>query len=411
MFSIKAATRLIFSKKKKTFINFLSIISISTLTIGATAMIVVLSVYNGLENTLKSVYNDFDPEIKIVKKENIFFENVLINKIRSVKNVSAVTSVLENKVILQNKEKEVVANLKGVGENFIDQKRIINNMTEGEFFFNQNKLDYAVFGRGIKYSLGITSDTDFQNIKVYSLNNTGRLNPMLLQQNLFNQKNLKVAGVFAIENSFDNSYVFSSLLFAQDLFNKKNMVSSYEVKLVDESKIIRTKEELMTLLGNEYSVLSNIEQREALFKILGTEKFVVYLVFLAILFLSSINIFFLLIMMGVQKRKDIAIMYSFGAKRFQIRNIFIFQGLIIGLTSGIFGSFFGWVITWTQKTFGVIQIEMTSSLITAYPVDFLLKDLFNVFIMVIVVSLLASVIPSIISTSKYNFSNINKSFV
>ena len=410
-FSLITAIRLIFSKKKKTFINFLSYISIIALSIGTAAMIVVLSVYNGLENTLKSIYQDFDSEIKIEKVDSKYFENLEREKILNVGNVDAVSAIIENKVILQNEGKEVVSYLKGVDQNFINQNRIKNNVTEGQFVFTIDDIDYAVIGRGIKYSLGIKTNSEFQNIKVYSLNEEKSLKPTLIQQKIYNEDFLKPSGVFAIESGFDNNYIFTSLSFAQNLFNKTNKISSYEVMVKDKKILKKTKEDLKRILGGKFSVKTEIEQREGLYKILKTEKLVVYFVFFIILFLSAINIFFLLIMMGVEKRKDISVMFSFGARRLQVRNIFLNQGLIIGFSSVLIGSFLGFSITWLQKTYGIIKIEMTSSILSAYPVEFLIKDLFVVASMVMFVSFIASIFPGIIATSKNNFINIKKAFV
>jgi len=410
-FSTRTALRLIFSKKKKTFINFLSYISIIALSIGAAAMIVVLSVYNGLENTLKYIYQDFDAQIKIEKTDSKYFNNLYAEKISSIENITSVSAIIENKVILQNEEKEVVAYLKGVDENFTKQNRISKNLTEGDFVFNIGNVDYGVIGRGIKYSLGIRTNSDFQSIKVFALNERKKLNPSLIQQNLYNEDFLKTAGVFAIESGFDNNYLFTSLGFAQNLFNKEGEISSYEIMVKNKENIETTKQKLKLTLGPDFSVLTDVEQREGLYKILKTEKLVVYFVFFMVLFLSAINIFFLLIMMSIEKRKDISIMFSFGAKRHQIRNMFINQGLIIGITSVLIGSFFGVSLTWLQETYGVIKIQMTSSILTAYPVDFLFKDLILVAAMVIFVAFVASLFPGIISTSKNNFNNIKKTFV
>ena len=410
-FATRTALRLIFSKKKKTFINFLSYISIIALSIGTAAMIVVLSVYNGLENTLKSIYKDFDPEIKVEKFESKYFEDTYKEVISGIENISEVSSIIENKVVLQNEEKEVVAYLKGVDNNFTKQNRISKNLTEGRFVFNFDNLDYGVIGRGIKYSLGIRTNSDFQSIKVFSLNEGKKLTPSMTQQKMYNEDFLKTAGVFAIESGFDNNYIFTSLSFAQNLFNKTNKISSYEVMVKDKKILKKTKEDLKRILGGKFSVKTEIEQREGLYKILKTEKLVVYFVFFIILFLSAINIFFLLIMMGVEKRKDISVMFSFGARRLQVRNIFLNQGLIIGFSSVLIGSFLGFSITWLQKTYGIIKIEMASSILSAYPVEFLIKDLFVVASMVMFVSFIASIFPGIIATSKNNFINIKKAFV
>ena len=405
--SIKTALKFILSKKNKTFINFLSYISILTLSLGTAAMIIVLSVYNGLENTLKSIYDDFDPEIKIEKKEFKYFENSLASEIASIENVESVSAIIENQVILQNEEKEVVAYLKGVDENFINQDRISDNLTEGDFLFSIGKIDYGVFGRGIKYKLGLKTNSNFQNVDVFALNENKSLNPSSLKSNFFYKEGIKVSGVFAIENSFDNEYVFSSLKFAQRLF-KNDKISSYEVKLKDKNKISETRQLIKSKIGDNYNILTSLEQRVGLYKILKTEKLVVYLVFGIILLLSSINIFFLLIMMGVEKQKDISVMYSFGVKREQIKNVFINQGLIIGAVSIIFGTIIGTGLTLLQKEFGLIKIQMSSSILEKYPVDFMFSDLLVIYLMVLSISYLASLFPGIISSRQKNFININK---
>lgn len=405
--SIKTALKFILSKKNKTFINFLSYISILTLSLGTAAMIIVLSVYNGLENTLKSIYDDFDPEIKIEKKEFKYFENSLASEIASIENVESVSAIIENQVILQNEEKEVVAYLKGVDENFISQERISNNLTEGSFLFKIGKMDYGVFGRGIKYKLGLKTNSNFQSVDVFALNENKSLNPSSLKSNFFYKEGIKVSGIFAIENSFDNEYVFSSLKFAQRLF-KNDKISSYEVKLKDKNKISETRQLIKSKIGDNYNILTSLEQRVGLYKILKTEKLVVYLVFGIILLLSSINIFFLLIMMGVEKQKDISVMYSFGVKREQIKNVFINQGLIIGAVSIIFGTIIGTGLTLLQKEFGLIKIQMSSSILEKYPVDFMFSDLLVIYLMVLSISYLASLFPGIISSRQKNFININK---
>ena len=405
--SIKTALKFILSKKNKTFINFLSYISILTLSLGTAAMIIVLSVYNGLENTLKSIYDDFDPEIKIEKKEFKYFENSLASEIASIENVESVSAIIENQVILQNEEKEVVAYLKGVDENFINQDRISDNLTEGSFLFKIGKMDYGVFGRGIKYKLGLKTNSNFQSVDIFALNENKSLNPSSLKSNFFYKEGIKVSGIFAIENSFDNEYVFSSLKFAQRLF-KNDKISSYEVKLKDKNKISETRELIKSKIGDNYNILTSLEQRLGLYKILKTEKLVVYLVFGIILLLSSINIFFLLIMMGVEKQKDISVMYSFGVKREQIKNVFINQGLLIGAVSIIFGTIIGTGLTLLQKEFGLIKIQMSSSILEKYPVDFMFSDLLVIYLMVLSISYLASLFPGIISSRQKNFININK---
>ena len=404
-FSFRSALKLIFSKKKKTLINFLSYTSIITLSIGAAAMIVILSVYNGLEETLKSIYNDFDPEIKVEKAEGLFFENKFIDQINKINSVNQVSAIIENKVVIQNEEKEVVTYIKGVDNNFVNQNRIKKNLTEGEFIFQKNTLDYGVIGRGVKYSLGIKVDSDFQSLDVFALNQNINLNPNSLSKKLYNKKPLKVGGVFAIESGFDNNYIFTSLNFAQNLLNQNNKISAYEISLVSKSEPEKTKEKITKLLGNTFKVSTGLEQREGLYKILKSEKLVVYFVFFIVLILCSINIFFLLIMIGVEKKKDIAVMFSLGVKKYQIRDVFLLHGIITGIIGACFGVIAGALITWTQNTYGIIKIQMTSSILDAYPVSLLGSDVIIITFMVVTVAALASLFPAIMSSSNKDFIN------
>lgn len=409
-FSFKTATKLIFSKKKKTLINFLSYTSILTLSIGTAAMIVVLSVYNGLEETLKSIYNDFDPDIKVEKKEGLFFENNLIENINKISLVKEVSAIIENKVIIQNEEKEVVAYIKGVDKNFSKQNRIKNNLTEGDFIFKKNSLDHGIIGRGLKYSLGIKVNSDFQSIDVFALNQNINLKPNSLSKKLYNKKPLKVGGVFAIESGFDNNYIFTSLNFAQNLLSKNNKISAYEVSLKNNYQSEEAKEKIKKVLGDAFRVSTGLEQREGLYKILKSEKLVVYFVFFVVLLLSSINIFFLLIMMGVEKKKDISVMFSLGVKKHQIRNVFLFHGILTGIIGVSFGIIAGTLVTWAQKTYGIIKIQMTSSILDAYPVSLMSTDIITITLMVIFVASLASLLPALMSSSNKNFINTKNVF-
>ena len=404
-FSFRSALKLIFSKKKKTLINFLSYTSIITLSIGAAAMIVILSVYNGLEETLKSIYNDFDPEIKVEKAEGLFFENKFIDQINKINSVNQVSAIIENKVVIQNEEKEVVTYIKGVDNIFVNQNIIKKNLTEGEFIFQKNTLDYGVIGRGVKYSLGIKVDSDFQSLDVFALNQNINLNPNSLSKKLYNKKPLKVGGVFAIESGFDNNYIFTSLDFAQNLLNQNNKISAYEISLVSKSEPEKTKEKITKILGNTFKVSTGLEQREGLYKILKSEKLVVYFVFFIVLILCSINIFFLLIMIGVEKKKDIAVMFSLGVKKYQIRDVFLLHGIITGIIGACFGVIAGALITWAQNTYGIIKIQMTSSILDAYPVSLLGSDVIIITFMVVTVAAIASLFPAIMSSSNKDFIN------
>ena len=392
--SLFIAWRYVFSKKKKTFINFLSYFSIASISIGTAAMIIVLSVFNGLENTLMSIYKGFDPNIKIEHKENKYFNNTIKKKILSINGVKYVAGILENKVLFQNEENEAVGYLKGVDNDYLKKNKIKANLVEGNFEINKDNLGRAVFGRGLKYSLGIKTNSNFQNINVYALSDSKKLNPNITRQKIYKKEQLKPTGIFAIEKSFDNNYAFTTLDFTQRLFEKETKISSYEVEVKKGFNPEKVRLEIKKIIGSEFRVLGFSEQREGLFKILRTEKLIVYIVFSIILLLSSLNIFFLLSMMGIEKRKDIKTLLSFGISVNQIKKIFILQGVLIGFSGIVFGTFLGVGISLIQEYFGIVKINMTSSILESYPIELNFVDIIFTITIVFLISIIASLIPS-----------------
>ena len=405
---LKIASKYIFSKKNKTFINFLSIFSIASLAVGTAAMIIILSVFNGLEESLKSIYRDFDPDLKIISSEGSYIRNELANEIYTINNVDVVTPFIENKSLLQNNGKEVVSVIKGVDKTFINQGRVVNNLTEGEFNLFNQKSKNTIIGRGIKYGLGINTNSNFESITAFVLNDSIKISPQMLNSKIYQKNKLNVVGVFAIENNFDSNYIFTSLSTAQNIFNKENMISGYEIKLKDINQVNKSKDDIIKVIGNELKVLSFSEIRGGLYKILETEKLVVYAIFSMILVLSSLNIFFLLIMMSVEKKKDISVMYSLGIKKKTVRYAFILQGVLIGLSGIIIGLFVGVIISLIQHETGFVKINLPNSIISAYPIQVKVIDLVLITSIVLTISTIASIFPSMITSSNKNFETINQ---
>ena len=405
---LKIAGKYIFSKKNKTFINFLSIFSITSLAIGTAAMIIILSVFNGLEESLKSIYRDFDPDLKVISSDKSYIRNQLSNKISSIENVEVVTPFIETKSLLQNNGKEVVSIIKGVDKTFINQGRVVNNLTEGEFNIFNQKTKNTIIGRGIKYGLGINTNSNFESITAFVLNDSIKIRPQMLNSKIYQKNKLNVVGVFAIENNFDSNYIFTSLKTAQSIFKKENMISGYEIKLKDINEVNKTKDDIKNLISSDLRVLSFSEIRGGLYKILETEKLVVYAIFSMILILSSLNIFFLLIMMSVEKTKDISVLYSLGVKKQTIKYAFIFQGVLIGLSGIIIGLLIGVVISLIQQETGIVKIDLPNSIISAYPIKVKLIDLVLITSIVLIISTIASIFPSMITSSNKNFESINK---
>ncbi len=371
-------------------------------------MIIILSVFNGLEESLKSIYRDFDPDLKVIGTDKSYIRDELSKKISSIKNVKVITPFIETKSLLQNNGKEVVSIIKGVDKSFINQGRVVNNLTEGGFNIFNQKTKNTIIGRGIKYSLGINTNSNFESITAFILNDSIKINPQMLNSKIYQKNKLNVVGVFAIENNFDSNYIFTSLATAQNIFNKKNMISGYEIKLKNISEVNKTKDDIKNIVGEDFMVMSFSEIRGGLYKILETEKLVVYAIFSMILILSSLNIFFLLIMMSVEKTKDISVLYSLGIKKKTVKYAFIFQGVLIGITGIIIGLFFGIIISLIQQETGFVKINLPNSIINAYPIKVKMIDIVLITSIVLIISTIASIFPSMITSSNKNFESINK---
>ena len=359
-FSFFIAKKYFFSKKKKSFINLLSITAFIGVVVGTSSLIIVLSVFNGLENLLKSLYGKFDPEIKIISNQSKYFDNSrnLMLKIEKVKGIEVISRVIEDKVLASYNNSELALYIKGVDSSFYLQNRLQNNIVEGSFILSDNEQEYVVVGRGIKYKLSLNLNNNFNNLDLFSISPNFSFTPGVINTKPFNKLRVRPSGVFAIEQNVDNNYIISSLNFTEKLFDKKNKITAYELKLNSNKSTKKIKKELENLMGDRYSILTIEEQHAGLYKILKTEKLMVFLIFSFILIISSFNIFFLLSMLAIDKKRDLTILLSLGVNENYIKKIFVFEGVIISFLGVIFGTFFGVLICFLQDQFGLVSLSL-----------------------------------------------------
>ncbi|MEM8893722.1 MAG: ABC transporter permease, partial [Bacteroidota bacterium] len=350
------ARRYFFSKKKKNFINVISMISMVGVAIGTATLVVVLSVFNGLEDLIRGLYNTFDPEIKVLPLSGKSFElsQELITEIDGLPSVSIVTEVIEDNALAKYDDSELVVKVKGVSNNFIDQERLNNSIVQGELFLRKDNINYAIIGRGVQYALSLSLRDEFNSLQLFSPRNIrpGNLNP----SKLFNQKNILPGGIFAVEKYYDENYIFVPLDFARELFNTGQKLSSLEIKLIDGADVATAQNAIINLLGDDFSVHNSDQQHSDLFKLLSIEKLFVFLTFSFILAIASFNIFFSLSMLAIDKRSDIAVLNAMGADRSVIKKIFISEGVIIAAIGAVIGLALGLIICWLQQTFGLVSM-------------------------------------------------------
>ncbi|HRG11071.1 MAG TPA: ABC transporter permease, partial [Cyclobacteriaceae bacterium] len=322
------ARRYFFSGRKKNFINIISILSIIGVAFSTAALVIVLSVFNGLEDLLRSLYTSFDPELKIELKKGKSFEvdETLIQRLQTVVGVEVITEVIEDYAYVRYRDADIVVTLKGVSENFLSQHRLDNSMVEGKLILSKNEIDYAVVGRGVQYALSLSVAENIYPLQVFYIKNlkSSGLDP----SQLYSRRVIQPGGVFSIEKNYDDNFIFVPLHFAQDLLNYGNKRTSLEIKTTGKLPLKETQAGIAQVLGPDFSVLTNQEQHADLYRLLKIEKLFTFIALTLLILVASINIFFSLMMLVIDKKKDISVLFAMGSSTNLIRNIFLSEGAL-----------------------------------------------------------------------------------
>jgi len=392
------AKKYFFSKKKKNFINVISVISMLVVGIGTMALIIVLSVFNGLEGLLRSTYGSFDAEVIVsaTQGKSFVYTDDLKTKIEGLEAVDLIAEVIEDNVLIKYKNAQRVVRMKGVSESFIDQQRLQNSLVYGELKLSEENLNYAIIGRGVQYDLSINPNNDFFSLQVYYPKNIGPrvTNP----SKIYNTKRVITASVFSIEKYYDENYIIVSLDFAADLLSYNQKRTALEISLKPGKDEKKAAIALKNLLGKAYTVRSGDELHADLFKFMKWEKLIVFMTFFLIIAIASINIYFSLTMLVIDKKKDIATLHALGASKKVIRWTFLSVGMIIAFTGASLGLTLGLIISGLQQEYGFVSMGMQSALMTAYPVIISISDVFLTVFAIIVITLLATIQPAILAT-------------
>ena len=406
--SLFIAKRYFFSKKKS-FINFLSITAFIGVMVGTSSLIIVLSVFNGLEDLLKSLYINFNPEIKIVSNNSKYFiqNNGQINNIKNIEGVDFVSKVIEDRAIASYNGIEIPVYIKGADSSFSFQNRLNKNIVEGDFILKKNNSSYAVVGRGVKYKISLNLNDNFNNLILYSVSPDFSFIPSGIQKKPFNQMSIIPSGVFAIEQQIDNNFIISSLAFVEKLFERKNKITALELKINEKQDVYKIKSDIKNIVGDDYNVLTIEEQHSDLYKILKTEKLIVFIIFSFILIISSFNIFFLLSMHAIDKKRDLSILLSLGFTEKSIKKIFYFESMIISILGIIIGGALGVLLCVLQNEYGLVSLGMETAIIKYYPVKVKLSDILIIVSIVFFISIIASIKPSLIAIQKINLNLLN----
>jgi ABC-type lipoprotein release transport system permease subunit len=358
---------------------------------GTAALLIVLSVFNGFESLTSSIYSIFDPELKITPSMNKTFviDSITISEIAGLSEVEGISLTLDENVLLRYRDRQTIALIRGVDNNYERHTEIIRAMYDGTFSVYRNGYPAAVFGYGVASKLGIYSLRTDEQVLVNVPKREGKVslsNPAAS----INTLSLLPAGIFEIEKSFDDTYVFAPIGFVQELLDRKSQASSIEIKLKSQTDVNKTSAMVAKIVGDGFNVKTRHQQNEALYRMMKSEKLMVYAILILIVIILSFNISGSLSMLTTEKQDDINTLRCMGASDKLIRRIFLSVGLMISFSGIAFGIVVGLVVCLLQQHFGFLRLPGNNMLVDAYPVKLLVSDVFLVIASVALIGYFAS---------------------
>ena len=385
------AKRYLFAKRSRSVVHIISYVSMLGVAVGTASLIIVLSVFNGFENLVLSLYNAFDPAIKITATEGKVFE---ADSVKLVLDERALlySEILEEKVLLKYKNKEYIATLKGVDEQFKKINNVDSMILTGTYFDGYASEKTAILGQGVAYHLSIGVGDIMNPLQLFVPKREKK--HLLNASDAFSQSSLIPVGVFGIQADFDATYVITSLNNVQKILERSNVLSALEVHCKDsEMKVLQ--EELQTALGSAYIVQNRYQQHAFLYRILNSEKMAVFLILTFILIIATFNIIGSLSMLIIDKKKDIRVLSFLGLNNSHIQQLFWIEGLLTTLVGAILGLFIGLIFCWAQIKWGFITMGAGSFVIDQYPVSIQSKDVAIVTLIVLFIGTVAAWIPAL----------------
>lgn len=372
--SLYIAKRYLFAKKSRNAINIISAVSVAGVSVGTMALIIVLSVFNGLELLVTSIFNTFDPDLKITAAEGKTFlpDTLKLEMLSNVKGVACYSLSVEENALLKYGDRQYIATIKGIDDNYAIVTNIDSAMWDGEFTLKaENGRPYAVPGIGIAQYLGININF-ITPLFIYVLKRSAEttLNP----DDAYNRDYIFASGIYQIEQSYDSKYIYVPIDFASGLMENQNEISSVEIKLSDDADASDVQKNVLKIFGDKYIVQNRYEQQELFYKVMKSERLAIFLILTLILLIASFNIIGSLTMLIIEKERDIGILKSLGANNSLIRKIFIFEGWLISIIGAFAGVILGFLVCWVQQTFGIIGLPSESLIMDSYPVVMKLRD-------------------------------------
>lgn len=390
------ATRYFFSKRKNGGINastIISVISLAGFWVGATALIIILSVFNGFEKLFTDMYANFDADLKIKPStgKSFLIDTFPVNALLQ-HNVNTYSFTLEENALLHYQDKQTICTVKAVDKNYFKISLPDTCIASG---IKPDITDsvFALVGMQLAYQLGVDPNDQFAPLGVY-VPKRGKIN-LLNPQDAFKRGLLLPSGVFSVQDEIDAKYVILPLQYFNKLLDQPNVASSLEIKVGSNQNVSQIQNQLQQSLGSDYIIQNRFEQHESFYKVMKSEKLISYAILVFIILVAAFNTIGSIYMLVLEKQSNMLTLKSLGITPIQTAKIFYAESLLVGGFGGAAGLLTGCVLVWLQETYGFIKLYTGNSYsFDAYPIHLMKGDVLLVAATILILSFTTGVYPA-----------------
>jgi lipoprotein-releasing system permease protein len=404
--SYRIAKRYLSGKKRKTVVNWVTRISMIGIAVTSAALVILIAAFNGIENMVEKLYSEFDTDITIRATHSKTFNEDFFpfHKLKTTNTIQAFSKVVEEVVILKHENKWVNARMLGVDSNYLDIIKVDQHHIDGDLKLKEGTTELSIFGATLldKLNGAIFEGAPRESIIVHA---PKRNMKMRLGSNPFSTNTIEVAGRVNYNREVNSQYMIVSLDYGRSILKYGNDLSLLAVDVKEGMDLEDAKEELQSLLGEDFSVKTSYEKNSLIFQTSKSEKMIVITILVFVFILASFNLIASLTLLFIEKKQDIETMASFGANRSFIQRIFVYEGLLICIRGALFGAFLGIVVCCIQM-YGQ-YLTLPNSAGEAFPISFGFSDFLLVFAIVSILSFSASYFPVRFLISKHYAKSYN----
>jgi lipoprotein-releasing system permease protein len=387
------AKRYLLARKSHNLINIITWISVLGVGVGAFALIVVLSVFNGFEKVISTMISQLSADLVIepASGKTIQLDTFPMEQILALDATRGVVKIVEEDALFRYGNRQHVGVLRGVSEGYEALTAMDSITIQGSLILEYSGQHYAMLGSGVAWYLDINPRNPAALLQVLV---PSRGNPSVMQfEQAFNQDAISISGIYSSQQEMDATHVIVPYDWAAKLMEYEGMATSIDVFAKSKTSIKEFKQKIKQISGSDFLVKDQFEQQETLYQIMRSEKWAIYIILTFILIMATFNVIGSLSMLIVDKRKDINILKYLGADQIFLRRLFLAEGLMISVLGGIIGLLAGIILVLAQERFGLLKLggELGAFVIDVYPVQLVWQDVMMVFLTVMVVGGLSAV--------------------